>query len=224
MIQPQGSRWRTSLVIVSLCIAVVAASAAWRSPAALTSAPAAPPTAIGIVNLKTLFNGLTEYTEGMALIDGQTKVSTAKLDDIKKQLKTLQTEMEALKDPPMAKRLELAQKVAELKALGKARAATLTEVLEYSAGDMLRRIFLKAVKATDALAKKDGYDVILIDDRDVVPPETTKGEDGGDPIPLKMSQVERIIQQRHIMVANDRVDVTAALITLMNAEYKAGKK
>jgi Skp family chaperone for outer membrane proteins len=221
MNQPHGIRWRNALLVVGLCITAVATGAAWRAPAA--SPPPPPPTAIAIVNLQTLFDGLTEFKEGMATIAEKRKEAEAKLNKVTEDLKKAQTDLEALKDPPLAIRLDFAQRIAEYKSLGKTRKDTLTEVLQYTGGDIERKVFLKAIKAAEVLAKKDGWDMILLDDRHVVPPERTPGENGVE-VPLTMRQVESIMQERHILVASDRVDVTPALITLMNNDYKSGKK
>jgi hypothetical protein len=162
----------------------------------------------------------------MTLIEDKEKEGQTKLKEVTEQIKKVEAELEALKDPSMATRLEKQARIAELTALGEGRLAALQRVLEVTAGDTLRRLFVKAVASADALAKKDGWDVILIDDRSVVPPERLKGPDGkeGTGRRVTIGEVRNIIQQRNILVASERVDVTAALLTMMNNEYKAGKK
>jgi len=230
MNQQHANRWRTSLVIVSLCAAVVAASAAWRAPTALTSAapltspPPAPPTAVAIVNLKTLLDGLTEFKEGMEVIGEKKKTSEARVKEVKDKLSKAVKDLELLKDPPMSVLIDRQAEIAELQEQGEIRAAVLSRVLEVEAGALMRRVFVKAVDAGDQLAAKDGWDMILIDDRAIVPPERAKSASGGEGRRIRVDEVESIIQQRRILTASKRVDVTASLIEFMNAQYKSGKK
>lgn len=225
MIQPQGSRWRSPLVIVSLCFAVVAASAALRSPATSPPPPPppAPPTAVAIVNLKTFFDGLTEFKEGMEVIGEKGKTSEARLKEANDALTKAIKDYELLKNPTFSVQIDQQAKIAELKELRDTRKAVLTRVLEVEAGNLMRKVFLKAVDAGDRLAAKDGWDIILIDDRSIVPPERASSQNG-EGRRIRMDEVEQIIQQRRILSAVKRVDITASLIEFMNAEFKAGKK
>jgi Skp family chaperone for outer membrane proteins len=216
----QGGMWSRALVVVALCGTAVVASGSLRPAPAPVMAPA---TAVGVVNLKTLLAGLTEFKEGMALIEEKKKQGQEGLKQIEAQLKKVQDDFELLpKDGPMGPRLDLQVKIAELQGLGEARATATTRSLEVQAGDLLRRVFKKAEESAQRLAAKDGWDIILIDDRSVTPPERVSGKEGRR---LTVSEVESVIQQRTILVADDKkTDVTPALLALMNNEFKAGVK
>ncbi len=221
-----GGSWRKGIVVLCVCATAVVASATLRNPPApIQSQPPATNTGVAIIKLKSLFDTVVEFNEGMALIEEKKKDSQAKLKEVETQLKKLSADFDALKDPPMAVRLDQQAKIVELQALGDARAAALTRSLEVQAGDLMRRVFLKAVETAERLAEKDGWDVILIDDRNIVPPERAKGDGAKEGRRITVGEVESIIQQRQILVANDkRIDVTPSLVAMMNNEYKAGKK
>lgn len=220
--------WSRALLVVGLCATAVVASGSLRPAATSSPAPAmapamAPATAVGIVNLKTLLAGLTEFKEGMALVEEKRKQGEESVKQIQAQYKKVSDEYELLaKDAAMAVRLDMQAKLVELQALGEARAAATTRSLEVQAGDLMRRVFQETEKATAKLAAKDGWDIILIDDRSVTPPERVSGKEGRR---LTIGEVESVIQQRTILFADDKkTDVTPALLVLMNNEFKAGVK
>lgn len=215
-----GGTWKKGLALMLVCATAVIASANLR-PAAV-QVPAAAPTAVGIIKLPSLFAGLNEYQEGSKLIEEKRKEMQAKLSEVEASLKKLTEEYDLLKDPPIAKKLEMQIKLVELEALGNARKAAMTGALAVQAGDMMRSAYLKAVDAAKRLAASDGWDIILLDDRGIEPP-ARMDEGGGKSHPITAAEVNRIVQERHVIVANERVDVTPALIALMNNEYKAKK-
>lgn len=217
--------WVKGLMVVGLCVAAVGTSAALRAPAEQSKPSLASPTAVGVINLKKLFDNLTEYKDSTGLIEEKQKDVEKKIKEVEGQIEKLSKDFEALKDPPMAVRLDFQVKLVELQALRDARIAALRRSLEVQAGDVMRRMFIKAVETGDRLALKDGWDIILIDDRGVVPPEKVDTETSKEGRRITASEVRSIIQQRTIFTANDaRVDVTAALYEMMNNEYKAGKR
>jgi Skp family chaperone for outer membrane proteins len=213
------------MTILTLCAVVVTAALFWGKTAnAAGELLAGQTTGVAIVNFKRVFDnqtGLTEFKEGMSIIDDQKKESQAKIDELRVQLKKANEDIKNLPDTASLKqRLTQQQQALEIEALLDARARTLSLQLQVQAGDLMRQTFEKVIEASDRLAKKDGWDIILIDDRGVKPPERLKNEDGKEGRRLTVSEVESVIQQRHILSAVKRVDITDNLIEMMNNEFK----
>jgi Skp family chaperone for outer membrane proteins len=225
----QVSPWSRSLTVLSLCAACVMGGVAWKSASARVSesemvmAPVKP-TAVAVVDLKKLIDAVKEFKDGMEFLDTQKKDALSKIDELKEKLKKLNDDITKMKDVATLERLKKQQEALELEALLNARAQTSQRILQVQAGDLLRQVFDKTVEAGKKISKEDGWDIILIDDRNVKPPERMPGEDGKDSGPrLTIDQVQSIIQQRHILSAVDRVDITDRFITMMNGDYKGPK-
>lgn len=222
---PPSRPWSRSLTALSLCAAVVFAGLAWGGrTASATEADrmAAQSTGVAVINFKRVIENLTEFKDGMKVIEDQGKASQPKVDELLAQLKKANEDIKALPETTSLKeRLDMQQKALEIEALLEARTRTLRLQLDVQTGDVLRQTFDKIVLAADKLAAKDGWDMILIDDRGVKPPERLpKGEDGKDGRRLRSDEVMSIIQQRTILSASKRVDVTDSLVELMNSEFK----
>ncbi len=210
-------RWRTGLVVAGLFVAAFLAGATRRG--------AATPTAVGVVNIKALFEGLTEYKENFALIEDQRKTSAASVKEAEADAKKLSDDFELLKDPPMAVRVAFRVKLFEAQAKYDARVSALSRALDVQLGELRRRVYLKAIKTCESLAKKDGWDVVLIDDRHIVPPERMQTEAVKEGPRIGIKEVNTYIQERTIFYADDtRVDITPSLVAMMNNEFKAGAR
>jgi Skp family chaperone for outer membrane proteins len=217
----RSSHWSRSLTILCLCATAIAV--AWQTARATESeaAMAAQSTGVAIVNLKQIFDRLTEFKDGMKFIEDQKKDSQTRIDELKDKLTKMNTDITNFpKDGNMLERLKLQQQALEIEAQLEARAKTLSILLQVQAGDLMRQTFDKVVEASERLAKKDGWDIILIDDRAVKPPERLTSEDGKEGRRLTVNEVESVIKQRHILMAAKRVDVTDSLIDMMNSEAK----
>ncbi len=220
----QSNHWSRSLTILSLCAASVMAGVAWRTASASAVSVVeflAPvkPTAIAVVDLKKLFAGSKEFKDGMDFLKTEKEAAEGKMGELREKLKRLNEEITTMKDGAVLDRLRKQQEALETEALLNARGQTSQRILEVQAGDLMRRVFEKVVAAGTTLQKQDGWDMILIDDRNVKPPERASSEDGKEGPRLTIQQVESIIQQRHILSAVDRVDITKEFIDLMNTEY-----
>jgi Skp family chaperone for outer membrane proteins len=220
----QSNHWSRSLTILSVCAASVMAGVAWRSASARAVSGAeflAPvkPTAVAVVNLKTLFEGSKEFQDGMTILESQKNDAQAALVELQNKLTTLNKNIVEMKDGPLLARFKVQQEALETEALLNARGQTSQRILQVQAGDVMRQVFEKVVKAGEKLQKQDGWDMILIDDRNVTPPERAPGEGGKEGPRLTIAQVESVIQQRHILSAVERVDITQDFVNIMNTEY-----
>ncbi len=213
-----------SLTVLSLCAASVVAGVAWRSANARgTEAEAllAPqkPTAVGVVDWEDVVKNSKEVKDGLELLKSQEKDFQAKVDALRATFEKLKKDVEAMKDGPTIDRLRVTQEALIAQAQLNATAGTSQQILEVQGGDLMRKAFEHMVAAADKLQTQDGWDMILIDDRKLAPPERFPDAEGKEGARPTMREVQQIIQRRHILSAAKRVDVTKEITDLMNAEY-----
>lgn len=226
----QESHWSRSLTVLSLCAACVMGGVAWKSASARGSEAemvpmAAKPVAVAVVDLKKLLEGVNEYKDGMEFLKTQKTDAISRIEELNTKLTKLNEDIQAMKDAGTLERLKKQQEAMELDNLLKTRAKTSQLILQMQAGDLLRHVFEKTVEAGKKISKEDGWDIILIDDRNVKPLERRLGEDGKETgTRLTIDEVQSVIEQRHILAAADRVDITDRFITMMNGDFKGPKK
>jgi len=172
---------------------------------------------IGTVELQRLMDSLKELQNANAGMK-------ANFDNYKAQMKQFSDRAKAIDDElktviPKTDAKLRAQKNAELfeiKSLVEARENTFSRLMDMEQGDIIRGIYQKALAATETLAKREGYDMVLLND-------TVLGF-GGDLADkrLGMREVTDIIRSRKLVYSNPAVDVTDRLIQIMNNEYEAG--
>ncbi len=210
-----------ALVGASL-IGGLAGSTFLSAKAVATNAVAKPEApSVAIVDLNRVVEGLDEATEAR---DRLTKLSAdfkGEMEDLNSQIKKISADLETFKETNSAEALRLMAKRAELQATGQARLDGLQRVIDIQEGEGMRSIFTKLQDAAKRLAEQQGYDLILADDRSSIIPDKDRN---GKKLVLTGNEVSKIVIERRILAANERLDITSQLITFMNNEFKAGKK
>jgi Skp family chaperone for outer membrane proteins len=195
-----------------LGLAIIGA-AAFRSPA--TPAPAPQPAAVAVIDLQKLTDGLKEFKDLNAdnLVKGQ---------DYQKKLKDMSDAIDKinadLKDViPASDYKRRAQALAdrfELQATLKARKETYQSLYDVDHGDIIHQVYDKILAAVADIAKRENYDIVLLDDRAIqlAPMGTATDKELGPSI-----------ESKRILFARDGMDITDRVITKMNNDYAAGK-
>lgn len=201
-----------SVVIVGLCLVVgfagVLAGGHRADAAAGVSAQRASATAVAIVDLERVMNGLTEKKrreDDMKALIGQRQAS---LDELKKTLDGLAKQLEVLPKDDRTKMREIKQKQIETAATAEARKQALQTLISLETGEILREIYFKINDAISRVAAKDGWDLVLLDNRSIDIPDA-----------LTDREINFIIQSRTVLHAANSVDITDDIITLMNSEF-----
>ena len=223
------SNWSRSLTVLSLCAAVVAASVALKTASArsteLELLAAVKPTAVAIVEWERVVKASKEFTDGMGFLETQEKELQGKVDKLKGEFEAAKKTVENMKDAATPERLQATQDALVKEAQLTALAQTSQRILEVQGGTLMRKVFDNMLKACDKLQKQDGWDIVLFDDRKLMPPERFPDADGKEGARPTLRDVQQIIQRRHIATAVDRVDISQQVIEFMNAEYgKSPKK
>ncbi|MBS0197843.1 MAG: OmpH family outer membrane protein [Planctomycetes bacterium] len=171
------------------------------------------PTRVGLVDTRRLLKGLDEAKARNETIATRRKSMSDKLAEIDTQIKEIDTQLQVIPKDDTAKRTDLMAKRYELGSTREARAKAFEQVFSLEIGGLLTDVYKHVQAACEELAKRDGYDLVLVDDRAIQLPEN-----GND------REVTEIIQNKRIMAAQGGIDATEALLTMMNNQYAAGLK
>jgi Skp family chaperone for outer membrane proteins len=109
----------------------------------------------------------------------------------------------------MNKRAELMVRAQTLDA----QANAYKQLTRLDAGDVLRDMHAKVIAGIDVIAKREGIDIVIADDRALELPNPGTDEDVG-----------RAINSRRLLYATPTVDLTQRVLTQVNNDYNAGKK
>ena len=201
----------TALALIVAAGLAATSTTAFSSRNAGTATLAAPPTSVAIVDMQKAINDSTEIKARNEALKVRAEARMAELDKFKKDLKDLVESAKLLPEgsPEAVKaRAEAVVKNATLEAQFQAY----KQLTDIESGDILGDIHAKVIAAVDAIAKRDGYQLVLADDRAIVPPKGRPVEDVGS-----------AINQRRVLYADPAIDITARVLTAMNNEYEAGK-
>ena len=203
--------FRPAFLVASLLAAAVLGVTVARS-AAPVPAPAPAPSSIALVNLERLFENLAELKARNAQIKTEQDGKYAELTQLDDKIKALEAE---LKDTiPLSERQKRADKAAEIaesRGILKVRSELLGGTIERKNFEVIRDLYDKAGAAVAVFAAREGYDLVLLDDRSLALPESGS-----------MNGLNSVILSKRILFAKGGVDVTDRLITQMNNEYTAG--
>ena len=179
-----------------------------------TAVVAPTPVTVGFVDLARLMNNLQELADRNELTKVRGKQLQDKLGEISTQIKQIDAELkDVIPKDDKAKRIERVAQKFELEATYEARAKSYQRLIDLDHGDILNDLYPKAVAAVQALAAKEGFDIVLLDDRPIGMPETGTVKDYND-----------VIQRKRVLFAKDGMDITDQLVTIMNNEYTATMK
>jgi Skp family chaperone for outer membrane proteins len=212
---------RSKITVLAAVAALVGVGAAsWRAGAYAPSL-AAPPTSVAIVDLTTVIGSLKEVQVRNESLEAQKKADDAELKKIADELRKAQEDftsgvIDADSPEGRRKRADMFEK----QALGRARKEAFEGVRDLQAGEGLGQMYDKILATVSQLAAKDGYDLVIVDDRSIVFPKDEKGRLQN----VSKNQAEAIMSTRRILFAVDRIDITQQVVQKMNAEYNAPKK
>jgi Skp family chaperone for outer membrane proteins len=199
----------TAALVVGVCL--VACAAMYSTAVSSPTPPPPPPVTVALVDIERLVNGLHEREAlnlntktAMESLEAKLKVTGDEIDRIENDLKV------TVAPNDYATRVRLMSELNELMAVHKARREAFQRQLDITKGDVITTLYSRAIAAIDGFAKREGIDLVLVDDRNVKLPELGSAVDGA---------VMRAIDNKRVLYARDSLDITTRLITLMNAEY-----
>lgn len=200
---------------MGLVVLAVAASGAFvvgqRTVNARTevSAAQASATPVAIVDLERVMQGLKEREARESAMRTSINERQKELDTFNRRLEALGKQFEATPRTDIAAIRKLRQDQVETTAQARVRQEILKELISQETGEILRSLYLKINDAVSRIATKDGWQLVLLDNRSISIPEQVTDR-----------EVNFIIQSRTVLHATSSIDITDDVITLMNSEYR----
>lgn len=193
---------------------VLSGNAATMAFAQGAPAVARKPSVVAVVNMKDLLDGVQEFKDLNAALDPTRTGYKAQLDELETRIKALEVEIKDNLSPEQAMlKAEKQLQLAELRNVRDYREKSFVELMDIRNGEILRKMYLKVSTAISAYAKREGIDLVLLDDRGIPVPERAN-----------QSQINNIILSKRVLHADDAINITPALVTFVNNEYGAGAK
>lgn len=170
------------------------------------------PSTIAMVDVVGVLQGLTEFADRNAEFTARGEAYKKDLTALADKIKQGETDLNDTIPPnDLRRRADKLREMYENQALLQARNEGYKRLIEIEQGDVIHVLYGKQLAAVAALAKKEGFDLILSDDR------------AGNTLPnAPFTDNRRRMEARSIVFANDALSITDRVITIMNNDYASG--
>lgn len=202
---PQARNWTAAL----LAGALLALFLAWQAGATHAEQRRAEPVAVAVVNLEKTMDGLQEVRALNADFQRRVQRMQETLNELETQAEAIQADIETL-ELTRDERRDKQRELFELNALAEARSEALTQFASVDQGTIIRDVYVKVKASIADIARREGYDIVLLDDRPLQVPRNAP-----------FSEVNRVLLNKTILFAGENVDITDRVITQMNNEFAA---
>lgn len=201
------TRWVLGSVALITIVGVLAA----RSDGSAASAWRAAPASVALVDLERVLAEYEWVREQEQIVQRDLERRGNRLEGLAREIENRRDDLAEANLPASQRRLKQAD-LAELEAQYEATLKVAETMRQLSNGEILAEGYLDTLAAIELIAQRDGYDLILLDDRKIVLPK-------GAP----QSRIESAILSRSILFARDSIDVSTVVIDLLNNRHKAGQ-
>lgn len=205
----QRSPVRSSVAILA-CLSVVG-FVGWRAGAeSAETRVMAQPTSVAVVNVMRALNELDELKALNGPLNERGNERQAQLDVLKKEVENLQIELQELPATKRDRRLEIQARIFELNETIKARFNAYQRIIELEKGGILYPLYQKVLAGVEEISTREGYELVLFDNRELQVPQDSQ------------AVVSEAIQQKSILYAAERIDITDQVVQLLNNKFQAG--
>lgn len=182
---------------------------------AVPAVPVAPePVRIALIDPFKVISSLEEFKLREESLKKLNETRESKLKEMLEQIKAIDAELKEIKgntDADAKKRSEKYWQKEELSKLVQAKRKQYQELAAHEKGDVAADIFNRMQTSLETFAQREGYDAVFANDR--IPKI---------PAQISLDECRAAIQSSRVLYVKGGVDVTDAIITIMNNEYAAG--
>jgi Skp family chaperone for outer membrane proteins len=175
-------------------------------------APVQAKSGVAVVNLERLMEKLDE----VKALNDELKISfderQKQLTELSERVKSLEAEVKLLPAEDKGRRLKYAEYLETLQ-IANARKEIYQRLIDLDKGDLIRRMYNKMQQSVGAFAAKEGFEMVVLDDRGIELPEQGTQD-----------QMNAAIQAKRVLFAADALDVTDRVANWMNTEYASPKR
>jgi hypothetical protein len=194
-----------------LALAALATASMWSlTSRAASGTLAAAPTSVAVVDMQKAINDSAEIKAKNEELKARSEARMGEINKLKAELESQVKAAELLPgDSPQAIRAR-ADAIVKKQTL-EAQFQAYKQLTDIESGDILGEIHGKLIKTIDAIAKREGIQLVLADDRGLVIPRGRSSEDVGG-----------AINARRVLFADKSIDLTERVLTELNNEFSAG--
>ena len=198
-----------ALLIAAGLLATSITAISTRATSNTVMAPAA--TVVAVVDMRKAINGADELKVRGEERKARDDARQADLDKLKADVDQM-IEASKLKADGSLEAVKSRAEAIVKRATLEAQLKAYQQLTDIEAGDILSDIHAKVIATVEALAKREGYQLVLTDDRGLTIPK-------GHP----SDEVIGAINARRVLFVESALDITERVLTALNNEYNAGK-
>lgn len=206
-------RWgRSMLGAAVIALGLVGATSVYTRAQGGAPQASAAPTRVALVDLERLMAGLNELKERNKVADATREGYFQELKKIQEEIKTMEIDLkDNIPRDATQERMNKRADLLEKRQLLEFRTKRYDTLWDQQLGVIIRDLYGKTTRQIDAFAKREGFDLVLLDDRAIKLPD----EAG-------MKDVNSLILNKRVLFASDALDITDRLVQVMNNEFAAG--
>ncbi len=171
------------------------------------------PVKVGLVDMTALINGLSELKDRNEAMKPLLDQMKTELEGIQQQAKQLEADLkDNIPSTDVQRRIETRTQLQEASSNLKLRKERWDLTVDLRNAQVIRDLYAKASDAIAEVAKRDGLDLVLLDDRPI-----SMTEFGN------MNQLREEVLTKRVLFAAPTLDITQRVLTAMENQYAQGK-
>ncbi|MEO1534084.1 MAG: OmpH family outer membrane protein [Planctomycetota bacterium] len=170
-------------------------------------------TAVAVVDIDAVSAELEEFKARVADINVKREARVAELREISDRIAEINVELEALTEDEQERGIGLAIEGEALQNDLRFKQGAFQQEANLLQAALTRELYGKITEAVTRVAERDGYDIVLFDDKSI---------SLNDPSAASFEGSVNAIKSKKVLYASDVVDLTDSVLALMNNEFAAG--
>lgn len=173
----------------------------------------ADPTSVAVVDIDAVSAELEEFKVRVGEISAKREARVAELRKIGDRIGEINVELEALTDADQERGIQLAIEGRALQGDLELKQQLFQQEADMLQAALTRELYKKIVAATETIAERDGYDIVLFDDRSISVDDAAAANFAGS---------VNAIKSKKVLYASDVVDLTPSVLAKMNNDFASG--
>ncbi len=200
----------TRLAAITVGVTLVAAIAAALGAGVATSRQAAP-TTVAVVDIDKLSTSLEEFKVPREQFIAKQNAWSEELRGLQTRLTSLTEELELIPEDNTDARINKIIQRTTIESEIKTKGQLFQQASDLDQAKLFKRMYDKIADGATRIAKRDGVDIMIVDDRIFAIPATNRAAQS------------QMLESKKILFASETVDLTDELLTMLNNEFSAGK-
>lgn len=200
----------TRFAAITVGVTLVAAIAAALGAGVATSRQAAP-TTVAVVDIDKLSTSLEEFKVPREQFIAKQNAWSEELRGLQTRLASLTEELELIPEDNTDARINKIIQRTTIESEIKTKGQLFQQASDLDQAKLFKRMYDKISDGATRIAKRDGIDIMIVDDRIFAIPATNRAAQS------------QMLESKKILFASETVDLTDELLTMLNNEFSAGK-